>query len=103
MQDYITQEDLEALGINVGEDDATSLITHLNETVEQRIGTEITEQLNDEQLKELVALQDSASEDELGKWIAEHVPEYEQIVQDNIDIVIGELAENADGVNAATS
>jgi hypothetical protein len=103
MQDYITKDSLLALGINLNDEDADSLIKHLNETVEERIGAEITESLDDAQLEELVKLQDTASEEELGKWIVAQVPEYQQIVQDNIDIVIGELAENADGVNDATS
>ena len=101
MQDYITKDALLALGINLGDQDIDSLIAHLNETVEERIGTEITEELDDAQLEELVKLQETASEEEIGQWIATHVPEYEQIVQDNIDIVIGELAESADGINQA--
>ena len=103
MQDYITKDSLVALGINVSDADAESLIAHLNDTVEERIGAEITEQLDDKQLEELIKLQDTATEEELGKWIAEQVPDYEKIVQDNIDIVIGELAENADGVNTAAT
>ena len=102
MQDYITKDSLLALGINLGDEDVDSLITHLNETVEERIGTEITEYLDDSQLEELVKLQESASDDEVGAWIAKTVPEFEQIVQDNIDIVIGELASSADGINQAT-
>ena len=101
MQDYITKDSLLALGINLDDKDVDSLIAHLNDTVEERIGTEITEALDDAQLEELVALQDAATDEEIGIWIATHVPDYEQIVQDNIDIVIGELAESADGINEA--
>lgn len=99
MQDYITKDSLKALGINISDEDSTSLIAQLNTTVEERVGAEITEQLDDEQLKELLKLQETASDEVIGKWIAERVPDFEQIVQDNIDIVIGELAENADSVN----
>jgi hypothetical protein len=101
MQDYITKESLTALGIQLSDDNATSLLTHLNETVEERIGAEITEQLDDAQLEELVKLQESSSDEEVGKWISEHVPEFRDIVQDNIDIVIGELADSSDDVNKA--
>lgn len=101
MQDYITKDSLLTLGITLNDDDADSLIMHLNETVEERIGAEITQALDDTQLEELVKLQAIAGDDEVGQWIATHVPNYEQIVQDNIDIAIGELAENADGVNEA--
>ncbi len=103
MQDYITKDSLLALGITLDASNADSLIDHLNETVEERIGAEITESLTDDQLTELVTLQESASDEELGKWIAAHVPDYQAIVQDNIDIVIGELADGADGINTAAS
>lgn len=100
MQDYITQDLLKTLGITLDDANADSLIAHMNETVEERIGAEITESLDDTQLEELVKLQETASDEEIGKWIATNVSDYQQIVQDNIDIVIGELAEGADHVNA---
>lgn len=103
MQDYITKDSLVTLGINLDDKDIDSLIAHLNETVEERIGAEITEQLSDEQLQELLKLQESASDEELGSWIALHVPDYAEIVQDNIDIVIGELVDNTDGVNSVAA
>lgn len=103
MQDYITKDELLSLGIDLSDQDIDSLIAHLNDTVEERIGAEITESLTDEQLSELLDLQESTDDDnKIGEWIATHVPEYEQIVQDNIDITLGELAENADGINGAT-
>lgn len=101
MQDYITKDSLLALGINLEDHDIDSLLLHLNETVEERIGTEITESLSDKDLEELVTLQETASEEELGAWIATHVPDYEAIVKDNIEITVGELAESADGINKA--
>jgi hypothetical protein len=101
MQEYITKESLLALGINLEDQDIDSLLSHLNDTVEEQIGTEITESLNDDQLTELVDLQETATDEQLAEWIAAHVPDYQTIVQDNIDIVLGELAENSDGINKA--
>ena len=96
---FVTLETLQSFGIKVDEATADSLLQHINETVEERIGTEITESLTDEQLKELLALQDNGTEDQVGEWIAQHVPEYGQIIQDNIDITLGEVAENSDNIN----
>ncbi|OGL21567.1 hypothetical protein A2707_06045 [Candidatus Saccharibacteria bacterium RIFCSPHIGHO2_01_FULL_45_15] len=101
MDTYITKDALLALGINLGDQDIDSLLAHLNDTVEERIGAEITESLSDEQLQELIDLQDNATDEEVGDWIAKHVPDYKEIVQDNIDIVIGELVDGADEVNQA--
>ncbi len=99
MQDYITKEYLINLGISLDDHDIESLLTHLNETVEERIGVEIAQSLSDDQLVELVKLQEDASDEELAKWITAHVPDYLQIVQDNIDIVISEIVENTDDIN----
>lgn len=101
MDTYITKDALLALGINLDDQDIDSLLTHLNDTVEERIGAEITESLSDEQLQELIDLQENATDEEVGDWIAKHVPDYKEIVQDNIDIVIGELIDGADEVNQA--
>lgn len=87
------------LGIELNDTDIESLLAHLNETIEEKIGMEITESLDDVQLQELVEMQESASDDELGAWIAKHVPNYMEIVQDNIDIAIGEMVDSADGIN----
>lgn len=103
MQDYVTKDNLIALGIKLGDQDVNSLITHLNETIEERIGVEITESLSDEQLDEMVELQQTADDQQLGEWITRNVPEYLQIVQDNIDIVVGELASGTSTINKAVS
>lgn len=100
MQDYITEDNLKSLGIDLEGKDVTSLLTHLNDTLEERVGAEITDALNDEQLKTLVDMQENADEAEVGKWLQENVPEFEQIVQDEIDILLGELAENTDSINS---
>jgi len=99
MDTYITEDSLKNLGINLEGKDVASLLTHLNETLEERVGAEITDALDDNQLKVLLDLQDKASDEEVGAWLQANVPEFEQIVKDEIDIILGELAENSDGIN----
>lgn len=98
-EQYVTLATLKSFGINVDDATAASLLQHINTTVEERIGAEITESLTDEQLKELIELQENGNEDQIGQWIAQRVPNYAEIVQDNIDIVVGEVAEGTDGIN----
>lgn len=93
MQDYITKDDLAALGVDPQTTDIDTLLKELNDKAENRIGEEIIESLTDDDVQTLVDLQESADDEKLGVWIAEHVPDYEEIVSDNIDIVIGEFAE----------
>lgn len=101
MQNYITEDTLITFGIDLKDHDLESLLSHLNDTVEERVGAEITESLNDQQLQDLIDLQETATDEQIGAWVAERVPDYQQIIQDNIDITIGELAENADTINSA--
>jgi len=101
MQEFITKESLLSLGINLEGQDVDSLLVHLNDTLEERVGSEITDSLDDSQLQILVDMQEKGSDEEIGEWLKQNVPEFEQIVQDEIDIILGELAENADGINKA--
>jgi hypothetical protein len=103
MQQYVSKQMLTDLGIEVSEEDAVSLLVHLNEKIEEMIGAEITEALDDTQLEELLKLQENGTDDEIGDWIATHVPNYQEIVQDNIDIAIGEMVDSADDINEAVS
>lgn len=98
MQSYITIDQLKNIGINLPDGEIESLLTHLNETVEERVGADITSSLSDEQLDELIVLQESADDQTLGAWITTHVKNYEQIIQDTIDIVLGELADSSEAI-----
>jgi hypothetical protein len=91
---YITQSTLETLGIDLSDQDIDALLEDLNETLQERVGTEITQSLNEDQLKELVDIQESASEEEMGAWLEKNVPDMKQIVQNEIDILIGEIVED---------
>lgn len=92
MQDYINKDDLLDLGVSPS--DIDRVLKELNDKAEEMIGDEIIESLTDDDVQTLVDLQETAGDEELGVWIAEHVPDYPEIVQDNIDIVLGEFAES---------
>jgi len=99
---FITLDHLTQLGINLEGKDIDSLLKHLNDTLQERVGTEVTESLNDDQLKELLAVQENSNDEEVGAWLSNNVPELQEITQDEIDILLGELAENSDEVNQAS-
>ena len=101
MDQIITRDTLEQAGIELNGTDVDALLTHLNEQLEERVGAEVVASLSDDKLKELSELQESGSDEQLIEWMSEHVPELGEITKDEIDILIGELAENADGLNAA--
>jgi hypothetical protein len=101
MQEYITEDTLKKLNINLGDQDVASLLAHLNETLEERVGAEITDSLDDTQLQTLIDMQEMTTEEEVGEWLRANVPEFEQIIQDETDILLGELADGSDAINKA--
>lgn len=97
----ITKAQLNSAGINLPDDQAQALIQHVEETVNERISEEIVDSLDDAQLAELVALQDDdVPAEQVEAWIRERVPEYDEIVEDNVTIVLGELVENSEAIQA---
>lgn len=91
---FITQSTLEALDIDLTGEDVEALLDHLNETLQERVSAEITESLNDDQLKTLATMQESASDEELGTWLEENVSGMQELVQNEIDILISEIVED---------
>lgn len=91
----ITLEDLQSIGINLDEADVETTLTELNDTLNERIGTEITEALNDEQLDQLLTLQKADDQVAIAQWLEANVPELAEIVSDERDILLGEIADKA--------
>lgn len=101
-QPLITRELLDEFGIKLDDQDEKTFLEHLNATLDERIGAEVTDSLDDEQLKVLLELQENATNEEVGAWIDQNVPELQQITQDEIDILLGEVAENASAVSESS-
>ncbi len=95
----ITKAQLSSVGINLPDEQAQALIQHVEDTVNERISEEIVDSLDDAQLAELVALQDDdVPAEQVEAWIRERVPEYDEIIEDNVTIVLGELVENSEAI-----
>lgn len=99
MDQFITKATLAAVGISIKPEDEATLLEHLNTTLQERVGLEITDSLDDSQLEALAALQESGDEAAIQQWLVANVPELNDIIKDEIDILLGELAENTDGIN----
>ena len=97
----VTKAQLNSIGISLPDDQMQALIQHVEDTINSQIGEEIVESLDDDQLKELVQMQDNdAPAEEIDAWIRARVPEYDEIIEDNVAIVLGELANNSDAIQA---
>ncbi len=92
MTQYITQQDLDAASIIVAEDEVEAYLAQANQTLAERIGAEITDSLTDEEIDEMVGVQEAGDAAALQAWLIANVPELGEIVQDEVDILLGELA-----------
>lgn len=91
MQDFITKDDLLTLNVDLDDKDFDELLAALNDKVADLIGEEIFDALTPEDGDKLVAMQETASDQEIGQWIAERVPDYTEIIENNIDIVLNDF------------
>ena len=96
MQPIITKDLLVAAGVIVKPEDEQKLIDHLNEMLEDRVGVEVVESLDDTQLDELATLQEADDQTAIQSWMEKNVPELEDIVKDEVDVLLGEVAKDAD-------
>ena len=91
----ITLEDLQSIGINPQTEQVETTLSDLNNTLNERIGVEITEALTEEQLDEMMTVKQSGDKDALASWMSANIPEIKNIVSDERDILLGELADKA--------
>ncbi len=93
----LSKQLIQDLGIELSEQDYASLSEHFETTLQERVINEITMELSPEQAQELAAMQ-SASETDLLAWLQANVPDLAEIVSDEVDILLGELAENSEAI-----
>lgn len=69
----------------------------LIQRVNELIGEELGESLSDEESRELIALREGgATQDDVEAWLIAHVPDYKEIVEDNVIIAVNEQTENVE-------
>lgn len=99
MQQSITSTTLQQFGINLPIDQEETILQKLNELLEERIGAEIAASLDDIQLEQMADIQDDDPA-KLEEWIAANVPELQEIVQDEFDILMDEIVKNEGSLTA---
>jgi tRNA A37 N6-isopentenylltransferase MiaA len=94
----LSKQILADMGIELHEQDYDSLAEHFDTTLRQRVIEEIVEELDEHQAQQLADMQ-NASDEELLEWLHANVLDFREIVSDEVDILLGEIAENADAFN----
>lgn len=91
----LTPDIVRNLGIELAEADMQSLAEHFEATLDERVINEIVLGLTPEQAQQLAGLQ-QAGDDTILEWLQANVPDLADIVADEIDILLGELAESSE-------
>lgn len=93
----LTPQLLTDLGIALSEPDYQSLAEHFETTLDERVINEIVLELTPEQAEQLASLQQS-DDGAVLQWLQANVPDLADIVADEIDILLGELADSSEAL-----
>ena len=92
----IDQELLQELGLgSLPEQDRVSLLNHIYETLEMRVGVRLADQMSNEQLEEFEKYFDAKDDQGAFKWLETNFPNYKEIVQEEFDKLKQEVAQSA--------
>lgn len=100
MTTTFTSEIFTKLNIILPASEQADFLEQLNVELQERIGIAIFDLLNDEEAETLIALQENGSDKVIADWIQANVPEYSEVVEDEYDLLVGEIAASAALVTA---
>lgn len=93
---------LQQLGLaNLPDTEKNSLLKHIYETLEMRVGMRLADQMSNEQLDEFEKYFDAKDDAGAFKWLESNFPNYKQIVQEEFDKLKSEVAASAQQILAA--
>lgn len=79
-----------------------SLLRHIYETLEMRVGMRLADQMTNEQLDEFEKYFDAKDDAGAFKWLETNFPNYKQIVQEEFDKLKIEIGQSAPQILAAS-
>ena len=99
MEPIITPLLLASTGIKIPEDEVDDYLDDLNEQLAERIGETVVTTLDPDQVDELAKLQETKSDEEINTWLRQQIPDLDDLIQQEVDILLGEVVDSADTVN----
>lgn len=93
----LSKQFLADLGIELHEESYELLAEHFETTLQDRVLDEIVAELSPEQAAELAQMRD-AGDEKIYTWLRETVAELSDIISDEVDILLGEIAEGSEAI-----
>lgn len=95
MDALLSKKFLESINVMLDEPTYKALSEHYETTLSDRVMTEIIDELDEVHLQELSRLKGGDST-VLQGWLLRNVPQLNEIIEDEIAILLGEIAENSE-------
>jgi hypothetical protein len=94
---------LQDIGLgNLPDDEKNSLLKHIYETLEMRVGMRLADQMSNEQLDEFEQYFEAKDDAGAFKWLETNFPNYKDIVQEEFDKLKAEVAQAAPQILSAS-
>src|SRR3989344_5476606 len=95
---------LEDLGLGgLPTEQKNSMLQHIYETLEMRVGMKLADQMSNEQLDEFEGFIDKNDEAGALKWLETNFPDYKKVVADELEKLKSEIKAQAPQIVAAAS
>ncbi len=79
-----------------------SMLQHIYETLEMRVGMKLADQMSNEQLDEFEGFIDRNDEAGALKWLETNFPDYKQVVADELETLKAEVKKTSDKILEAS-
>ncbi len=76
-------------------DDKKQMLAQIYETLEMRVGMKLAENMSDQQLQDFERLMDAKDEAGAFQWLQTNVPNYKEVVKQELDILKEEVRNSA--------
>jgi hypothetical protein len=97
---------LEEIGLgSLPEDQKKGMLQHVYETLELRVGTQLANQMTDQQLEEFEQFIDEGGDGDQAqalRWLETNLPNYKQVVNEVFEVLKGEIKQMAPQIVAAS-
>ena len=94
---------LESIGIDLDEESYQALDSHFETTLHQRVIDEIALEIEPEKAQELITTLKDADQAAVQQWLIENVTDLNEIISDEVDILLGELADSGEEIMSGES
>ena len=88
----INEQFLQSIGITLSPEEVQLLSEHFETTLHERVFEEVAAELDEGQAETLLAMTER-NDPGISEWLVANVPELPAIIQDEIDILLGELVD----------